>query len=231
MDIFQLPFEIVEYIGSFCDNSEQLNLSLINEYTYANYHFYSLYLHGNLLFKNSMLKQDRFSRLCVLECGPKIINIKHLSSLVKLSCKGSKCRISNDEIKEMKNLQYLDCWDNVYITDIYTPNSKIAILNCGGSGCGIDQKCIEGMINLKELHCYGNSKIIFVGHLNNSLTVLNCGGEHSKIGQDSIEKLTNLSKLYCYNNELINNIDHLEGNLTELTCSGRYNTINKRDIP
>jgi len=84
-----LPIEIIENIGSFCDDDvTQFNLSATDKYALDNYHYYSIsVISMSRLKERKKCDQERFSR-AKLRPG-KIVRVNHLENTLDfLRCAG-----------------------------------------------------------------------------------------------------------------------------------------------
>lgn len=149
--------------------------------------------------------------------GHNIRNINHMKNLARLHASDTNCRVGDDGIRDLSNIQILIIWGNMSITNV-NHLTNLLDLDASGHMCGIDDDGIRYLSDLVRLKCSNNRKISKINHMYRSLKILyaesDCGiNDQSLTGLDLVE-------LHVCDNPQITNVNHLARHLRELDASG-----------
>lgn len=170
--------------------------------------------HNPHLTSNSICKFTHLERLNCDKC-PNIKNLNTLVNLKSLTC--PLTQICDDDIIDLVNLTYLECWCSSTITDKSISRfTNLQILECAMC-TNITDNGISHLHELVELNCRDNNKITGECFKNlSSLMTLNCGN-CPLITDQAISVLKNLVDLVCDSCQISHGISELY-ELRSLTC-------------
>lgn len=236
--------DILQTIVNYSKPKSQIYISQIDRHTYITIYIYVLDVSRYGYFDQSMLEQEKFKKLKVLDCtgNKKINSVNHLKdTLERLHCGDSpilkfgyriQCGIDQNGISQLEKLKVLHCTGNKDIHNINHLKDTLEELYCGNCS-GISQSGISELIKIKKLYCNHSENIYDVNHLCNTLEELDCSSFLNHIKQDGIDKLKHIKKLICSCNCSITDVSHLADTLEELHCGNwdRWNSgIDQKNI-
>lgn len=150
------------------------------------------------------LLKIRYDEEITVDLGP-------LKNLKKLYLR--ECKIKNESIASLIQLEKLDCYNNKYITDINTL-INLKTLNASGSKCKLGNDGIKQLTNLTKLICSWNFNITKIAHL---IKLEKLYTSDNNISDNETINLVKLKILICEYNNNFRQINHLV-NLKTLYC-------------
>lgn len=218
-----LPVEIIQVITDYLEYKYATRVRISSKLFYDYIKYYSLYIDNDeheyppldpyikkIIVNRGVTRQIDISAAINLQYltfvdYPYSINLNNCKNLRVLCVVGCRCKIGDDDIKDLRDILLLNAEYNPNITTV-NHLKKLKVLFANGD-CSITDDGIQECTELEQLDVSDNQNISHINHLT-KLQILHADGE-SGVDDESLIGLNNLQIISCIDNTKITNLYNL----------------------